>query len=79
MRLILGSTVRFPDDGTLWLVERVGHCSATIRCTGGARQIGTRHVEFADGRSIEVPEYAGVNKPGKVLEVSPWSIVEVVS
>lgn len=77
-KLRAGETIR-RADGSRWVVERVGASSATIRCTvASARQVGTRRVDFRDGRSIDVPVYGPGAKPGERLEVSPRSQSERV-
>ena len=74
-RLRAGEAFRM-DDGSVWEVLRVTDCSASVRCTAAsARQLGTRHVDFADGRSIEVPVWSGTgHKTGETLTIAPCAM-----
>ena len=66
---------RFLLAGAEWVVESSNPCSATVRCLGG-RQIGTRHVEFGDGRHHDFPVYARGQRPGQRLTICPQAFVE---
>ena len=70
--LVAGQRLRF-EDGSVWLVERVSGCSATLRCVGGVR-VGRRHVEFADGRTADFEQYRGA-RLGQRTQVSARSIL----
>lgn len=77
-RLNPGDIVIFPDDKSMWKVERVGSGSATVKCLAGGVHVGQRHVEFRSGRSIDVEVWEGMNTPGRRLEISVGSLVQVM-
>ena len=63
--------------GLEWEVLRVTQCSASVKCVGG-RQVGTRHVEFANGDEADFAVCEGGYQAGATLSISPHSFVEVV-
>lgn len=76
-RLEVGERVRFAD-GSEWVVYRVGHGSASVKCTlGTPGAVRKRLVEFASGRTLLVEDArAGAYRVGERLEISPRSFVE---
>lgn len=57
MRLTVGVRFRL-DDGSEWTVGRITPCSASVKCVSGIR-VGTRHIEFQGGRTLDVPVFRG--------------------